>query len=384
MRIVGLTVLVAGLLCICSCGRRAEEKEYMIVGYVAGYRDFDISKIDATKLTHINYAFANIIDGRVEFDTARIDNTGRNIDDIRKLTDLKRVNPDLSILVSVGGWGWSGNFSDAALTDSSRTRFAASAAEFILSTGIDGIDLDWEYPNQVGAGNIHRPEDIDNFTLLLKAVRVHIDSLAGKQGRKEPYLLTVATGGDSLYIANTRLGEASQYLDFINIMSYDLHNGLTSQTGHHSNLFLSDWDSPFGDATERSVRMHLEAGVSPSKLNIGVPFYGRIWRGAEPVNNGLYREARTTGQFIPYADVLKAIADTAFVRIYDSSACSPFLWNERDSVLISYDDEISLAAKMKWVKEMGLAGVMFWEYAEDPEGRLLGIVVNGLRSGESD
>lgn len=384
MRIVGLTVLVAGLLCICSCGRRAEEKEYMIVGYVAGYRDFDISKIDATKLTHINYAFANIIDGRVEFDTARIDNTGRNIDDIRKLTDLKRVNPDLSILVSVGGWGWSGNFSDAALTDSSRTRFAASAAEFILSTGIDGIDLDWEYPNQVGAGNIHRPEDIDNFTLLLKAVRVHIDSLAGKQGRKEPYLLTVATGGDSLYIANTRLGEASQYLDFINIMSYDLHNGLTSQTGHHSNLFLSDWDSPFGDATERSVRMHLEAGVSPSKLNIGVPFYGRIWRGAEPVNNGLYREARTTGQFIPYADVLKAIADTAFVRIYDSSACSPFLWNERDSVFISYDDEISLAAKMKWVKEMGLAGVMFWEYAEDPEGRLLGIVVNGLRSGESD
>lgn len=384
MRIVGLTVLVAGLLCICSCGRRAEEKEYMIVGYVAGYRDFDISKIDATKLTHINYAFANIIDGRVEFDTARIDNTGRNIDDIRKLTDLKRVNPDLSILVSVGGWGWSGNFSDAALTDSSRTRFAASAAEFILSTGIDGIDLDWEYPNQVGAGNIHRPEDIDNFTLLLKAVRVHINSLAGKQGRKEPYLLTVATGGDSLYIANTRLGEASQYLDFINIMSYDLHNGLTSQTGHHSNLFLSDWDSPFGDATERSVRMHLEAGVSPSKLNIGVPFYGRIWRGAEPVNNGLYREARTTGQFIPYADVLKAIADTAFVRIYDSSACSPFLWNERDSVLISYDDEISLAAKMKWVKEMGLAGVMFWEYAEDPEGRLLGIVVNGLRSGESD
>lgn len=384
MRIVGLTVLVAGLLCICSCGRRAEEKEYMIVGYVAGYRDFDISKIDATKLTHINYAFANIIDGRVEFDTARIDNTGRNIDDIRKLTDLKRVNHDLSILVSVGGWGWSGNFSDAALTDSSRTRFAASAAEFILSTGIDGIDLDWEYPNQVGAGNIHRPEDIDNFTLLLKAVRVHINSLAGKQGRKEPYLLTVATGGDSLYIANTRLGEASQYLDFINIMSYDLHNGLTSQTGHHSNLFLSDWDSPFGDATERSVRMHLEAGVSPSKLNIGVPFYGRIWRGAEPVNNGLYREARTTGQFIPYADVLKAIADTAFVRIYDSSACSPFLWNERDSVLISYDDEISLAAKMKWVKEMGLAGVMFWEYAEDPEGRLLGIVVNGLRSGESD
>ena len=108
MRIAGLTVLAAGLLCLCSCGRQAAVKEYMIVGYVAGYRGFDISKIDATKLTHINYAFANIIDGRVEFDTARIDDTGRNIDDIRKLNDLKGINPDLSVLVSVGGWGWSG------------------------------------------------------------------------------------------------------------------------------------------------------------------------------------------------------------------------------------------------------------------------------------
>ena len=177
-------MLAAGLLCLCSCGRQAAVKEYMIVGYVAGYRGFDMSKIDATKLTHINYAFANIIDGRVEFDTARIDDTGRNIDDISKINDLKRVNPDLKVLVSVGGWGWSGNFSDAALTDSSRTRFSESAAEFILSTGIDGIDLDWEYPNQVGAGNIHRPEDIENFTLLLKAVRLHIDSLSRKQGRE--------------------------------------------------------------------------------------------------------------------------------------------------------------------------------------------------------
>ncbi|MCI0522414.1 MAG: glycoside hydrolase family 18 protein [Bacteroidales bacterium] len=379
-----LTLLSALSFLLVSCGSPSEKNDYMVVGYVAGYRDFDFSKIDASKLSHINYAFANIIDGRVQFDTAKIDDTGLNIEDIRRLIDLKKVNPDLKVLVSVGGWGWSGNFSDAALNDSSRRRFAESSAEFILSTGIDGIDLDWEYPNQEGAGNIHRPEDIENFTLLLRAVREHIDSTALKQGRKEPYLLTIASGGDSAYIANTRLGEASQYLDFINIMSYDLHNGLTSQTGHHSNLLLSEWDSPFGDATERSLRMHLEAGVNPSKLNIGVPFYGRIWRGAEPVNNGLYREARTTGQFIPYANVIAAISDEAFVRLYDSSACAPFLWNERDSIFISYDDEISLAEKMKWVKAMGLAGVMFWEYGEDPEGKLLDIIVSGLRGEKNE
>ncbi|MBE0667254.1 MAG: chitinase, partial [Bacteroidales bacterium] len=161
-----------------GCANTAPGKNYMVVGYVAGFRDFDFSKIDASKLTHINYAFANIIDGRVMFDSERIDNTEMNSADIVKLNDLKKINPDLKILVSVGGWGWSDNFSDVALTDSSRKRFAMSAADFILRYGIDGIDIDWEYPNLPGAGNTFRPEDVNNFTLLLKCVREHIDSLA--------------------------------------------------------------------------------------------------------------------------------------------------------------------------------------------------------------
>ncbi|MEZ4996980.1 MAG: glycosyl hydrolase family 18 protein [Bacteroidales bacterium] len=76
--------------------------------------------MDASKLTHINYAFANIIDGEVRFGSEAIDDTEMNADDIRELSESKKVNPDLKILVSAGGWGWSGNFSDAALTDSSR------------------------------------------------------------------------------------------------------------------------------------------------------------------------------------------------------------------------------------------------------------------------
>jgi chitinase len=376
-----MPVLLAFLV---SCNNPSPDKQYRIVGYVAGFRDFDFETIDASKLTHINYAFANIIDGEVRFGSESIDNRARNSDDISKLIDLKKVNPDLKVLVSVGGWGWSGNFSDAALTDSSRNRFAASAAQFIKDYRLDGIDLDWEYPNQPGAGNIYRPEDVHNFTLLLKCVRQYIDALTLQAGRKEPYLLSIATGGDSVYVANTELGEASKYLDFINIMSYDLHNGLTYQSGHHSNLWLSAYDAPNGDATVRAVNMHLEAGVSPAKLNIGIPFYGRIWRGVEPVNNGLYREARTTGAGIPYTEVLKAAADPGYVRLYDSSAAAPYLWNASDSIFISYDDETSIAAKMQYVKSEGLGGVMFWEYAEDVNGRLLNAIVKGLGSGKED
>ena len=362
-----------------SCGSNRPNHDFMVVGYVAGFRNYDISKIDATKLTHINYAFANIIDGEVMFGSERIDNTDRNSDDIKRLVALKEFNPDLKVLVSVGGWGWSGNFSDAALTDSSRTRFAASAAGFIKENSLDGIDLDWEYPNQVGAGNTYRPEDVHNFTLMLAYVRKHIDSLAAEQGRREPYLLTIATGGDSLYVANTELGELERYLDFINIMTYDFHHGASSQTGHHSNLYLSGFDARDGDATVKSVRLHLEAGVRPEKLNVGVPFYGRRWKGVEPVNNGLYREAATTGAGIPYEEVLDALADRSFVRMYDSSAASPWLWNVSDSVFISYDDEVSLAEKTEYVKSQRLGGVMFWEYTEDVDGMLLNALVEGLK-----
>lgn len=367
------------LLLLASCGNNPRGPEYMVVGYVAGFRSYDFSQIDATRLTHINYAFANIIDGQVMFGSDKIDDTEMNSNDIRALTALKEVNPELKVLVSVGGWGWSGNFSDAALTDSSRERFALSAAAFVREHDLDGIDLDWEYPNHPGAGNIFRPEDVHNFTLMLGCVRKHLDSLSAEQGRKEGYLLTIATGASELYAANTELGELQKHLDFINIMTYDYHHGASYQTGHHANLYLSSSDAPDGDATERAVDIHIRDGVPPSKLNIGIPFYGRIWKGVEPVNNGLYREARTTGTGLPYADVLKALADPAYTRYYDSSAASPFLWNERDSIFISYEDEGSIAVRMDFIKDRGLGGVMFWEYTEDVDGMLLNAVTNGLK-----
>ncbi|TNF41297.1 MAG: glycoside hydrolase family 18 protein [Bacteroidetes bacterium] len=368
------------LLIVTSCGGGPPQGDYMVVAYVAGFRNFDFSSIDASKLTHINYAFANIIDGEVRFGSEAIDDTEMNVDDLRELSALRKVNPDLKILVSVGGWGWSGNFSDAALTDSSRNRFGASAARFVRDYSLDGIDIDWEYPNHPGAGNTYRPEDVHNFTLLLECVRKHIDSLAMAEGRKDKYLLTIATGASEHYAANTELGPLSEYLDFINIMTYDFHHGGSTQTGHHANLWLSEWDAADGDATDKAVELHLKAGVPPEKLNIGIPFYGRIWRGVEPVNNGLYREAETTGAGMPYAEVLKALADPAFTRLYDSSAASPFLWNATDSVFISYEDEGSIAARMEYIRSKGLGGVMFWEYTEDVDGMLLKAVADGLKA----
>ena len=367
---------------------KKSEKKYMTVGYIAGYRDFDFSKIQANKLTHINYAFANIIDGKVRFGgETQIDESNLNDADIKSLYELKKINPELKILVSVGGWGWSGNFSDVAFTDSTRKIFAKSAVDFLKKYKLDGIDLDWEYPNQIGAGNIHRPEDIENFTLLLKEVREYLDeqSQIDKRTDDDKYLLTIASGGDKAYIENTNLGEAHQYLDFINIMTYDAYNGLHKTTGHHANLYPAAGDPAVEAKGEEvksaltSVQGHIDAGVPVEKINLGLAFYGRVWKGVKNENNGLFQPAESVGMIEYYRILIEQCIDKeGYSRFWDTTAQVPYLWNADSLVFISYEDATSIKLKIEYLKEKGLGGVMFWEYTDDYESQLLDAVYENL------
>ena len=357
------------------------DQVHRVVGYVAGYRDFDFTKIQAEKLTHINYAFANVIDGKVMFDTANIDNTSLKDDDLKALQRLKEGNPDLKILVSVGGWTWSGNFSDAALTKESRVKFAKSAAGFVSKYRLDGIDIDWEYPNQIGAGNIHRVEDVENFTLLMKEVRAELDQLSNSNNQKH-FLLTIATGADSAYVSNTKLGEVAKYLDFINIMTYDFYNGLHHTTGHHANLYASTMNKLRISDVVHSVELHEQAGVPLNKLTVGIPFYGRRWEGVT-VNDkhGLYQKAESVGQIVFYWQIAKeCLNNSKYKRYWDEAAKAPYLWNESEQIFISYEDEESIGHKIKYLKEKGLSGVMFWEYSDDYEAKLLDAIHDNLNN----
>ena len=376
-------ILMLMLFLFSSCqsfnSNKKETKNYRIIGYVAGYRDFDFTKIDAKKLTHINFAFANIINGKVQFDSTPIDGKVLSEKDIKALSKLKETNPELKILVSVGGWLWSGRFSDVALTENSREIFAQSVADFVDRYNLDGLDIDWEYPNQTGAGNIYREEDIENFTLLMRASREKLDQLATENKKKEAYLLTIASGADLTYIQNTRLGEVHKYLDFINIMSYDFYNGLHSTSGHHANLYQSKARHSGNISVKESVQLHLNAGVPLKKLNIGIPFYGRIWEGVNPNQKGLYQQAGSTGQIIYYRKIKENILrNNKFSRYWDKDAVAPYLWNPGDSIFISYDDEESIQIKTDYVKKSGFGGMMFWEYTDNPDGELLEVIYQGL------
>lgn len=353
-----------------------QPKPYVIIGYVTG-KGWTKEQIEARKLTHINYAFAvPALNGEL----APL--TPRDSANLAALTALRAINKNLKILISVGGWGGCRYFSDAALTPESRRAFARSAVALLKKHRLDGVDIDWEYPGQVGAGNIFRSADKQNFTLFLKALRDHLDEQGRADGRTgaNHYLLTAATGADTAFVSHTELGKAQQYLDYVNIMTYDLYHGNDTVTGHHSNLAQSAKGNHARNSVADAVEGHLRAGVPADKLVLGLPFYGRGWADVNDRDHGLYQPAAGKHSFISYDKLAdRYINKNGFVRYWDADARAPYLWNAASRTFISYADEESLAHKIAYVRAKHLAGVMFWEYIYDLEQKkLLNTIVRDL------
>jgi chitinase len=343
----------------------AKNRKYVIIGYVGGYRGLiDTSMVDANKLTHINYAFVDVKNNRAYLSNLKTDSTN-----FRNLNRLKQKNPDLKILISIGGWTWSGNFSDAVLTDTSRKAFAASAVDIILKYGLDGVDIDWEYPGQIGAGNKFRPEDKQNYTLMFKALREELSRAEQQSGKK--FLLTTAVGAFKRFLDLTEMDKAQVYLNYINLMTYDYFQDSLGISVHHTNLFASKIYQG-EDNAEKSVSQFIAAGVPAEKLVMGLAFYGRSAIVAVNTQNGL--GVKTTGKASGGGYTLikdSLINKNGFKYFRDKEANAPYLYNPASRQFISFDDEWSVKNKADVVKDRGMGGVMFWEYANDQKEYLL-------------
>lgn len=367
---------------------------YRVIGYYAAwtvYRGFSVADIPAAQLTHINYAFANISpNGEIVLGDAWADVEMPDPDDttkydimgnFRQLQLLKEAHPHLQTLISVGGWTWSGRFSDVALTDESRQKFAQSAADFITRYGFDGVDLDWEYPTGGGdPGNTVRPEDPENFILLLQAVRDALDAQGAADGRH--YLLTIAAGAGRSAYQPLDWERIHPLLDFINVMTYDMAGPWSAVTGFQAPLYDSTERPPEGTSADTALRDYLALGVPSDKLVMGVPFYGRGWAGVAADNNGLHQPydglpagTREAGTY-DYADLAANHVSEA-TRHWHETAQVPWLYDPATGVMISYDDPESLAAKAAYVVDNGLGGIMIWELSTD-NGALLSAIDEAL------
>jgi chitinase len=341
----------------------------VVIGYIAGWKGVDPDKIPAEKLTHINYAFANVVDGMV---TSGEGLAARDSSNFLKLHSLKSRNPDLKVLVSIGGWTWSKGFSDAALTPESRSNLTASGIEFLIKHQLDGLDFDWEYPALQGDNNVVRDADKENFVAMLKSFREALDSLG--QLHQTHYLTTIATGGFRKYLEVNDLRSAVKYLDLVNIMSYDLFGPGDQITGHHANLYKGNPETmPEGKkerAVESAVADHIAFGIPAYKLVVGIPFYGKRWKDVATANNGLnqYGKWDTT---LSHDRIQLLLKDSSYVHYWDEISQNPFLYSTEKGEWVTYESPRSIAAKIKYVERMKLAGVMFWELSEDPSGELL-------------
>lgn len=380
---------------------KTEEKR--VVAYYASWAAYDrkilISDITPEYITHLNFAFANLTyDGEIIVGDPKVDLYMNFSDDYEyegdvaghfgEMIKLKKEYPTLKTLISVGGWSWSENFSEVASNTEKRKVMVDSAIDFITDYGFDGIDIDWEFPVAGGPHDDHRPEDKENFTLLLKEMREALDEL--EQKSQKQYLLTIATGVEKGAIDNLEVEQIMNYVDFVNLMTYNYHGSWEKWTNHNAPLYhngaskTSDQDF----CIEETLNSYLSKGAVPEKLNLGIPFYGYAWYGVSDQGEsfGLFEEGQPTdsegnrlgtytGGELEYWDIAKNyVNQNGYVRYFDNISKAPYLYN--GNIFITYEDCSSLEEKISYVERMHLGGLMFWEFSQDREKELQSFIYN--------
>jgi chitinase len=223
-----------------------------------------------------------------------------------------------------------------------------------------------------------RPEDKYTYTLLLKQLRRRLDAKGKKLGR---HLVTSsATGATQIWLDHTDMREASKWLDSVNMMCYDWYNPMEKNTGHDAPLYTNP-SGPKSISIDNAVKMNLAAGVPAKKLVIGVPFYGREWAGVEAgATHGLWQPivSAKPGIELVYGRIEPMVNAQGFVRYWDGIAAAPYLYNEDTKTFVTYNDAEAELARAKYVKQMHLGGMMFWQYTGDAMNVLLDAIDEGL------
>ncbi len=307
----------------------------------------------ADKLTHIIFSFLHLKGNRLTLDDAK-DSLS-----LTYLVSLKEKHPALKVMLSLGGWGGCETCSEVFATSQGRKEFAASVKDLCLRLKTDGIDLDWEYPAIEGfPGHAFMPEDRENFTALVKELRKTL----GKN-----YEISFAAGGFNAFLQDAvEWKKIMPLLDRVNLMSYDLVNGNSVVTGHHTPLYSTASQI---ESTDNAIRFLDSLGVPREKIVIGAAFYARVWEHVKNQNSGLYQSGKFK-QGVPYNRWEAFLEEyPGFTYYWDSVAQAPYQYNANQQLFATYDDKVSIAAKTRYALQQNLGGIMFWQLGGDQHGK---------------
>lgn len=345
------------LLCAAACATAPKagdsaKPSVAVIAYYAG-DSTSFKQYPADKLTHIIYSFLHLKGNVLSFDKPEDKAT------VKALVALKVKNPSLKIMLSLGGWSGCETCSQVFSTAQGRTDFALSVKEILKATHTDGIDLDWEYPAIAGfPGHRFAPEDKPNFTLLVQALRKTLGN---------GYEISFAAGGFTEYLKKSVEWKAVMPLvNRVNLMSYDLVNGYSTTTGHHTPLYSTPQQV---QSVDNGVRFLDSLGVDSRKIVIGAAFYARIFGGVNAAANGLVQAGKfkKSVDYKYFNDSLSTVQ--GFVNYWDDLAKAPYAYNSRRKEFASFDDEKSVRLKTQYVMAKKLGGIMFWELTGDKPQR---------------
>lgn len=298
---------------------------------------------DPMLMTHINYAFAELYVKDGVYKGFKLQG---NEDRFRQVVALKKKNPNLKISLSFSHTvtnddnSQGGGFSALAKSDEYRKAFAKDCRDFCSKWGIDGIDIDWEFPGLSWSGHACDPSvDVENHVLLMKQLR---ETLGTR------YMLTYAgyvknvieTDEGRKYID---IAAVDPYVDFVNVMTYDMDSAPSHQSA------LRD-KSAYVDC-ERAIKAYTDAGVAASKLVLGIPFYGRMSFDKSP-------------GAIDYNKIIMLDKNDYKIDNWDSDANVPYV-TYKGTYYCGYDNEKSIAIKGDWIRSLGMKGMMYWDYNAD-------------------
>ncbi|KAK4178635.1 family 18 putative glycoside hydrolase [Triangularia setosa] len=349
--------------------------------------NFQPQDLPADKVTHVLYSFANIAsDGEVissdsysdlekRYPTDSWNDQGNNAYGcVKQLYLLKKKHRQLKVLLSIGGWTYSPKFAPVAATAAGRKRFCSSAVKLVSDWGFDGLDIDWEYP----ASSVEAAD----FVALLKTCRETLDEYARKHAPGYHMPITIACPAGPTHYNTMDIPRMDQYIDAWHLMAYDYAGSWDSTSGHQSNIFLNTANPAATKfSTEKAVSDYVAKGVSPNKIVLGLPLYGRGFEatsGPGKPYSGIGEGSAQAGIWL-YKDLPRPGAK----ELWDEQAMASYSYDEQRQELISYDTVKSAVAKVKYLKNKGLGGTVFWEAAGDKKEKEKSLVKTVSAQGSS-
>ena len=413
--VLTLCVIVPTAQSVSSKSKDVTEADRVVVDYYESWaiyaNSYPPNRVDFRKMTHVNYAFFKIVNGQAVYADPSADPPN-----LIALAAAKKTYPHLKVLISIGGWSLSQGFSTAAATQDAREAFAHSAINAVTTFGLDGVDLDWEYPVCCGdtdEGHVpeYSPADKHNFTLLLQELRNQLDAQGAIDGKH--YYLTAALAASAEQMAKSyEVPQIAGILDWANLMTYDFHGGWENVANYNAPLYdnPADPDIALAWTVDGTVKRYLAAGLPKDKLVVGIPFYARAWDNCPATDNGLFQtcsgksadgtfvdqDPNAAGVFHNWDLNRRIIGKNGFKRYWDDVAKVPYLYNPGSytfnkwgggkgtstGTFVSYEDTQSAAIKAQYIKDQGLKGAMAWTAATDkgmaPSGPTSGPLVTTL------